>query len=51
MTISVEKPSSDAQSGGKVPLVELKNIGKSYGNITNYNSYYYYGSSSYCYHD
>ena len=34
MTISVEKPSSDAQSGGKVPLVELKNIGKSYGNIT-----------------
>lgn len=34
MTISVEKPSSDAQSGGKVPLVELKNICKSYGNIT-----------------
>ncbi|UXA16454.1 ATP-binding cassette domain-containing protein [Mycobacterium sp. SMC-4] len=34
MTISVEKPSNDAQSGGKVPLVELKNVGKSYGNIT-----------------
>ena len=24
----------EAPSGGKVPLVELKNIGKSYGNIT-----------------
>ncbi|MDG4667746.1 ATP-binding cassette domain-containing protein [Mycobacterium sp. 236(2023)] len=34
MTISVEKPSSDSQSGGKVPLVELRDVGKSYGNIT-----------------
>ncbi|ANI40933.1 ATP-binding cassette domain-containing protein [Mycolicibacterium vaccae] len=34
MTISVEKPSNDAQAGGKVPLVELRDIGKSYGNIT-----------------
>ncbi|VEG56757.1 monosaccharide ABC transporter ATP-binding protein, CUT2 family [Mycolicibacterium aurum] len=34
MTISVEKPSNDAQAGGKVPLVELKDVGKSYGNIT-----------------
>ena len=24
----------DAPSGGKVPLVEMRNIGKSYGNIT-----------------
>ena len=24
----------EAPSGGKVPLVELKNVGKSYGNIT-----------------
>src|SRR6187200_607202 len=34
MTTTVEKPSHDAPSGGKVPLVELKNVGKSYGNIT-----------------
>ncbi len=34
MTATVERPSSDAPSGGKVPLVELKNVGKSYGNIT-----------------
>lgn len=34
MSISVEKPSSDSQSGGKVPLVELRNVGKTYGNIT-----------------
>lgn len=34
MAISVEKASSDSKPGGKVPLVELKNIGKSYGNIT-----------------
>lgn len=34
MTISVEKPSSETPSGGKAPLVELKNVGKSYGNIT-----------------
>ncbi|TRW88437.1 sugar ABC transporter ATP-binding protein [Mycolicibacterium sp. 018/SC-01/001] len=33
MTISMEKPSSDTPSGGKVPLVELRNVGKSYGNI------------------
>ncbi len=34
MTATVEKPSNEAPSGGKVPLVELKNVGKSYGNIT-----------------
>ncbi|WP_024447913.1 ATP-binding cassette domain-containing protein [Mycolicibacterium iranicum] len=34
MTISVEKASSDSQSGGRVPLVELRNVGKAYGNIT-----------------
>src|ERR1044072_8954603 len=34
MTIFAEKPSNDAQSGGKVPLVELRDVGKSYGNIT-----------------
>src|SRR5690242_14380161 len=34
MTTTVEKPSHEAPSGGKVPLVELKNVGKSYGNIT-----------------
>ncbi|PQE00031.1 sugar ABC transporter ATP-binding protein [Mycolicibacterium parafortuitum] len=34
MTISVEKANSDSKPGGKVPLVELKNIGKSYGHIT-----------------
>ncbi|OAN38767.1 ATP-binding cassette domain-containing protein [Mycolicibacterium iranicum] len=34
MTISVEKPSRDSQSGGRVPLVELRNVGKAYGNIT-----------------
>ena len=34
MTATVETQPSEAPSGGKVPLVELKNVGKSYGNIT-----------------
>ena len=34
MTTTVERPAHDAPSGGKVPLVELKNVGKTYGNIT-----------------
>src|ERR1700748_3955668 len=34
MTTTVERPEHDAPSGGKVPLVELRNVGKSYGNIT-----------------
>jgi len=34
MTTALAKPSSDVPSGGKVPLVELKDVGKSYGNIT-----------------
>ncbi|ORB26257.1 ATP-binding cassette domain-containing protein [Mycolicibacterium parafortuitum] len=34
MTISVEKPNSAPQAGGKVPLVELRDVGKAYGNIT-----------------
>ena len=34
MTATVDRPVEEAPSGGKVPLVELRNIGKSYGNIT-----------------
>ena len=34
MTATVDKSVEEAPSGGKVPLVELKNIGKAYGNIT-----------------
>jgi simple sugar transport system ATP-binding protein len=34
VTATVDRPVHDAPSGGKVPLVELKNVGKSYGNIT-----------------
>ena len=34
MTATVDQPVEEAPSGGKVPLVELKSIGKSYGNIT-----------------
>src|ERR1700754_4888390 len=34
MTATVDKAVEEAPSGGKVPLVELKNVGKSYGNIT-----------------
>lgn len=34
MTTTVETQPSEAPSGAKVPLVELKNVGKSYGNIT-----------------
>src|ERR1043165_6207295 len=34
MTATVDKDVEEAPSGGKVPLVELKNVGKSYGNIT-----------------
>ena len=33
MTISVEKASSDSQSGGRVPLVELRNVGPVSGRI------------------
>src|SRR5215470_16764691 len=33
MTATVDKDVEEAPSGGKVPLVELKNVGKSYGNI------------------
>src|SRR6185312_918715 len=34
MTATVEASANEAPSGGKVPLVELRNVGKSYGNIT-----------------
>src|SRR4029078_12406059 len=34
MTATVDHKVDEAPSGGKVPLVELKNVGKSYGNIT-----------------
>ena len=34
MTATVETPSNAASDGKKVPLVELRNVGKSYGNIT-----------------
>src|ERR1041384_8514556 len=34
MTATVDRPVHDAPSGGKVPLVEMKGISKSYGNIT-----------------
>src|SRR5690349_23672508 len=34
MTATVDKDVEEAPSGGKVPLVELKSVGKSYGNIT-----------------
>jgi len=34
VTATVDRPVEEAPSGGKVPLVELKNVGKSYGNIT-----------------
>ena len=34
MTATVDRSVEEAPSGGKVPLVELRNIGKSYGNIT-----------------
>src|SRR5215218_8781551 len=34
MTATVDQPVEEAPSGGKVPLVELRNIGKSYGNMT-----------------
>ncbi len=33
MTATVDRPVHDAPSGGKVALVEMKNVGKSYGNI------------------
>src|ERR1700737_898983 len=33
MTVTVDRPVHDAPSGGKAPLVEMKNVGKSYGNI------------------
>jgi simple sugar transport system ATP-binding protein len=34
VTATVDHKVDEAPSGGKVPLVELKNVGKSYGNIT-----------------
>src|SRR5215213_3993764 len=34
MTATVDRHVEEAPSGGKAPLVELKNIGKTYGNIT-----------------
>src|SRR3954469_21268281 len=34
MTTTVDRPVHDAPSGSKVPLVEMKSISKSYGNIT-----------------
>src|SRR3954449_10829393 len=34
MTTTVDRPMHDAPSGSKVPLVELKNVSKAYGNIT-----------------
>ncbi|KAA0120254.1 ATP-binding cassette domain-containing protein [Mycolicibacterium sp. P9-22] len=34
MTATVESPSNEAAADHKVPLVELRNVGKSYGNIT-----------------
>ncbi len=34
MTATVDQHVEEAPSGGKVPLVELKSIGKMYGNIT-----------------
>ena len=33
MTATVETPSNAASHGKKVPLVELRNVGKSYGNV------------------
>ena len=33
MTTTAEAPIADAPSGGKVPLIELRSVGKSYGNI------------------
>src|ERR1043166_9391168 len=34
MTTTVDRHVEEAPSGGKVPLVEMKNVGKPYGNIT-----------------
>src|SRR4051795_7379004 len=34
MTTTVDRPVHDAPSGSKVPLVEMKSVSKSYGNIT-----------------
>jgi len=34
MTATVESTSNEAAADRKVPLVELRNVGKSYGNIT-----------------
>lgn len=34
MTATADSPSGEAKSGGKVPLVELRGVGKAYGNIT-----------------
>lgn len=34
MTATVDRTMDEAQSGGKIPLVELRNVSKKYGNIT-----------------
>src|SRR4029450_8601443 len=34
MTATVDRPMHEAPSGAKVPLVEMRNVSKSYGNIT-----------------
>ncbi len=34
MTATVDRPVEEAPSGGKVPLVEMRSVSKSYGNIT-----------------
>ena len=34
MTATVETQNNESSAGAKVPLVELRNVGKSYGNIT-----------------
>ena len=34
MTATIDQPVEETPSGGKVPLVELKSVGKMYGNIT-----------------
>src|SRR5882724_1971858 len=34
VTATVDRPVEEAPSGGKVPVVEMKRVSKSYGNIT-----------------
>ena len=33
MSTTAEAPTEPSSNGGKTPLIELKNVGKSYGNI------------------